>query len=678
MIQRILGFLSKKISSLTLSAMLVLTFYSFGQQLPTATSIAAEMGFAWNIGNSLEVPNDPTAWGNPLPTQQLIDSIKAAGFKTIRIPCAWNSHADTNTNTIKTAWLAQVKAIVDYCIKDSLFVVLNSHWDGGWLEENISTAKQTNVKKRQGAYWRQIATAFRDYDRHLLFASANEPAVQDPYGTAFGDDRMAVLNSYHQTFIDSVRATGGNNTSRTLIVQGPRSDIELTYKIMTAMPTDKIDGRLMAECHFYPYQFCLMEQDADWGKVFYYWGQNNHSTTDTDRNSTWCEEKFVDSMFTILKKQFVDKDIPVLLGEFGAMKRMTLTGDTLKRHIKSRRSFYEYVLSSAKSHGIIPAAWDAGGKGNLTMTIFDRKTGAIFDLGLLNAIRSGWGLSKLPGDTSLVQTPTGNNALKVLYSCKDSLYGQIELGVVKKDMTTYDSIIVRTFVNGETRYDSAGISKNGYVNLNLVTMSKQWTWRQVPLGDMTMNEWENYSIPIGTDTTNKNALVPADPANIQFFALQVYSRGYHGSIYVDWIVFKSKSGISDTVYSFNMNAPEEGKGNIDAVKLIAVDNVSSDQEWKTATTTIWKPTSVVARIAKVRNSMHITTRNGVVRASWLSKAAGTMLMSLRDLQGKTIQSRLIDVKAGLNQLEIPARHHVMMILQIDQGDKQFTGKLIYR
>lgn len=377
------------LTSLVCALSLAAGVSSQAADLPTAKQVASGMGVAWNIGNSLEVPKDPLAWGNPLPTQKLIDLAKASGFGTIRLPCAWDSHADATTNTINAAWLAQVKTIVDYCIKNNLYVVLNSHWDGGWLEENISTAKQTEVNKKQKAYWTQIATYFKDYDHRLLFAGANEPAVQDAYGVTFGPDRVAVLNSYLQTFIDAVRATGGNNTSRTLLIQGPHADIELAKSAWTTLPKDKIADRLMAELHFYPYQWALMETDADWGKVFYYWGKANLSTTDTERNTTWCGEAFVDSQFNILKRLYVDKGMPVLLGEFGAMKRTNLSGAVYDRHVKSRLTYYQYVVSAARSRGIIPAVWDAGGMGANTMTVFNRPAATVFDQDLLTAIMNG-------------------------------------------------------------------------------------------------------------------------------------------------------------------------------------------------------------------------------------------------------------------------------------------------
>jgi hypothetical protein len=360
--------------------------------LPTAASIATEMGLGWNLGNTMESPGAPPYWSGIAPSQAQIDVVKAAGFHSVRIPCGWYSHTQSDSLTIQPAWLTLVKSVVDYCIKDSLFVILNSHWDNGWLEEHIDASHQALVNKRQGAYWRQIATTFKDYDRHLIFASANEPAVQDAYGTAFGADRVAILNSYHQTFIDTVRATGGNNATRTLVIQGPHADIELTKSAYTTLPTDKsTSGRLMFEDHFYPYQYTLMTSDQSWGNMFYYWGQGNHSTTDVAHNPTWGEEAFVDSEFTILKRMFVDKGMPVVLGEFGAGLRTTLTGADLALHKKGRLAFYKYVAQSGKAHGVIPFAWDTDYKGDMNFTIIDRDNLKVYDQDLMNALLSGAG-----------------------------------------------------------------------------------------------------------------------------------------------------------------------------------------------------------------------------------------------------------------------------------------------
>jgi len=245
-------------------------------QLPTAQQIAGKMKVGWNLGNTLEV-----VWAAPgTGSQALIDSVKAIGFNTVRIPVAWFYHSDTVTSVIDKNWLANVKKVIDYCIKDSMYVIMNAHWDKGWLENRVNTANKAIVNKRQQAYWTQIANYFKDYDEHLLFAGANEPNVEDATS-------MSVLLSYHQTFINAVRATGGNNSSRTLVIQGPSTDIDKTNKLMSTMPVDQIENRLIAEVHYYtPWNFCGMNKDENWGKMFYYWGKGYHSPSETDRNSS--------------------------------------------------------------------------------------------------------------------------------------------------------------------------------------------------------------------------------------------------------------------------------------------------------------------------------------------------------------------------------------------------------
>jgi endoglucanase len=347
-------------------------------QLPTAQQIASRMKVGINLGNTLEAICDENAWGGGHTSQRLIDSVKASGFNTVRLPVAWFCHSDTVKSVIDKEWMARVKEIVDYCIKDSLYVIINMHWDKGWLENRINTANQLTVNKRQRAYWTQIANYFKDYDEHLLFAGANEPNANDEVG-------MSILLTYYQTFVDAVRATGGNNSSRTLIIQGPETDIEKTNKLLNDLPKDQIADRMMAEVHYYtPFQFCLMKEDADWGKVFYYWGKDNHSTTDVERNTTWGEEDDVDKFFGSMKTKFVDKGIPVIIGEYGAYKRDDIIGKKNKaRHDASVESFHRYVIKSALSKGIIPYLWDTPNG------LYDRDSGKVLDRGVLNAIMQG-------------------------------------------------------------------------------------------------------------------------------------------------------------------------------------------------------------------------------------------------------------------------------------------------
>ncbi|HJT72802.1 MAG TPA: cellulase family glycosylhydrolase, partial [Chitinophaga sp.] len=233
----------------------------------TAVQLAAKFKLGWNIGNTLEAIGGETAWGNPLITESYIQLVKQQGFNAIRLPCSWDKYSDKATAKIQDAWLNRVKQVVQYCVNNDMYVLLNIHWDGGWLENNINTQKKDSVNAKQKAFWEQIATTMRDFDEHLLFASANEPAVDNA-------EQMAILASYHQTFVDAVRSTGGRNSYRVLVMQGPSTNIEKTNDLMNTLPTDPVKDRMMVEVHYYsPSQFCLlMDGDADWGKMFYYWG----------------------------------------------------------------------------------------------------------------------------------------------------------------------------------------------------------------------------------------------------------------------------------------------------------------------------------------------------------------------------------------------------------------------
>ena len=350
---------------------------SVSAQLQTATEIAGKMKMGWNLGNTFEAICGETAWGGPVTTQQLIDSVKAAGFTSVRIPCAWFCHSDTVNNVIDKEWMNRVQQVVDYCMNDGLYVVLNMHWDKGWLENRINKLNQEEVNGRLKKYWTQIANHFKNYDEHLLFAGANEPDVKDTIG-------MLVLLSYYQTFINAVRATGGNNSSRTLIIQGPSTDIDHTNKLMNDLPKDNIKNRLMLEVHYYsPYQFCLMNEDASWGKRFFYWGKDHHSKTDTAYNATWGEESTIEEKLGLMKQKFADKGIPVIIGEFGAYKRKLKSPSDQKLHNASVEYFQQYFIKSAISKGFVPFYWD------INMGLFDRSKCKVLDKEILKAIIQG-------------------------------------------------------------------------------------------------------------------------------------------------------------------------------------------------------------------------------------------------------------------------------------------------
>lgn len=350
----------------------------------TAAQLAAKIKLGWNMGNSLESIGGETAWANPKATKALIDLVKANGFNAIRIPCSFDQYlANSTTAKIKEEWLARVKEVVNYGVANDMYVIVNIHWDGGWLENNCTEAAKSATNAKQKAYWEQIATYLRDFDERLIFASANEPKVANA-------TEMAVLTTYHQTFIDAVRSTGGKNAYRTVVVQGPDTDIEKTNKLMLTLPSDKVANRMMMEVHYYtPYQFTLMDKDADWGKMYYYWGATNRSTTDTERNPTWGEEADLAKLFKSMKTQFVDKGIPVILGEFGAIRRSNLTGSNLTLHLASRAYYLKSVVQQAKANGMVPFYWDEGNIGSNGFGIFNRFNTTVADTQALNGLLDG-------------------------------------------------------------------------------------------------------------------------------------------------------------------------------------------------------------------------------------------------------------------------------------------------
>lgn len=370
---------------------LLLNISAFAQSWPTATQVANDMTVGWNLGNSLEVPDGETAWGNPATNQQLIDAVSNAGFNTLRIPVAWNSYANQSTYEIDPAWLARVREVVDYGISNGMYVIINSHWDGGWLEEHPTYDMQDQVNEKHAAYWTQVANYFESYDEHLLFAGTNE--VRENYGTPTSEN-IEVQESYNQTFVDAVRATGGNNTSRILIVQTYNTNMWHGLDYFT-MPTDVVSGRLMVETHYYdPYDFTL---NGDNNTACTVWGQP-WSGGDV---CSWGQESYVEDLFGQMKQRFSDNDIPVLIGEFGAAKRTSLSGTALTDHLASREYFLEYIADASVRNGMVPVYWDNGYNSDMGFALFNRSNGAVVDQGAIDALISGAGG---PADTYSVTT----------------------------------------------------------------------------------------------------------------------------------------------------------------------------------------------------------------------------------------------------------------------------------
>lgn len=359
---------------------------STGQCDETAFQTAANISMAINIGNTLEAIGGETAWGAAKINADYIRSIRESGFDAVRLPVAWYNHSDKNTLKIDEDWMNRVDEVVQLCIANGLYVFMNIHWDEGWMELNIDSYSP-DVDRIQRELWTQIADRFKDYDKHLVFCGANE-AGQDTQASA------DALKAYMQTFIDVVRASGSNNANRVLVVQSPGTDIDRAVKYCAGnLPKDKVADRMMLEVHCYdPSDFTIMQNDGEWGansKVRYFWGQDYH--TGTDRDCTWGEENHIDTQMQKLKANFVDKGIPVIIGEFGCGRRRSFvaTIDEAK-HRASRCYYHSYIVKSAKTNGAVPFLWDTPNE------MFNRQTGAVIDPDNLAAIQQGAANGKYP------------------------------------------------------------------------------------------------------------------------------------------------------------------------------------------------------------------------------------------------------------------------------------------
>lgn len=348
-----------------------------------ASELAAQMFAGWNLGNTLEAPGGEISWGNPAVTQNFIDSVKEAGINAIRLPCAWNSHIENAaTCKLSISWLSRVKEVVDYCYSKDMYVILNIHWDGGWLENNPTYAKQFAVNSKQKAFWEQIAVNFRDYDEHLLFAGTNEVhSSTDPT-----TENHIVQQSFNQTFVNAVRSTGGRNYYRNLVIQAYNTNIDLAVSKLV-ISNDNVDNRLMVEVHYYdPWEFCGLEADATWATVKNLWGVDYAQYGPI---AEWGQESWVLTQFQKMKTNFVDEGYPVILGEYGVTRRSALTGSTLQHHLDSRAYYYRYVTQQAKNFGLVPFVWDNGSTGNLGCGIFNRNNGTVFDRQTLDSLIVG-------------------------------------------------------------------------------------------------------------------------------------------------------------------------------------------------------------------------------------------------------------------------------------------------
>lgn len=341
-------------------------------QSSSAIEFVKDMKVGWNLGNSLDsVGTDETAWGNPKVTENLIKSVKDAGFNTVRIPVTYLNHTgDAPEYKIEEAWLDRVGEVVNYVLDNDMYAIINIHHDGmdsgdAWLtpapeDENAMLDKYEKM-------WTQIADYFKDYSDKLIFEGMNE--LHKGYGTP-EESYYEITNKLNQKFVDIVRASGGNNTERYLSVPGYNANIEYTVNKLV-LPKDTTENHLIVTTHFYdPYTFALEATTKQWGKFA------------TETVDDWGQEDWTEKAFDMLKEKFVDNGIPVLVSEFGC------TGGISDEY----RAYYdEYVVKTAHQRGLTCILWDNGadGDGAEIFGHFDRNTGAVTHQKVIDGIMRG-------------------------------------------------------------------------------------------------------------------------------------------------------------------------------------------------------------------------------------------------------------------------------------------------
>ena len=285
-----------------------------------AGEVVNDITAGWNLGNTLDsygdwildysegTPSDfETSWGNPITTKAMIDDVKAAGFNAVRVPVTWTQHIGEDF-TIDDAWMNRVQEVVDYVIDNDMYCILNVHHDVGgssWFCASEDSIAEDKAKFE--AVWTQIAERFGEYDNKLMFEGFNEMLDENNNWNYPGTAATSAVNTWNQIFVDTVRATGGNNAERVLIVNTYAAGTNGSSLDDFVVPTDTAENSLIVEVHYYdPMAYC------------------SEISTDGNTQTVWTEnggKSGIDGMLYNLYSHFTSNGIPVIIGEFGASNK---------------------------------------------------------------------------------------------------------------------------------------------------------------------------------------------------------------------------------------------------------------------------------------------------------------------------------------------------------------------
>ena len=311
----------------------------------TATELVSFIGTGWCLGNTLDATGggnslySETSWGNPKTTKAMIDAVKAQGFNTVRVPVSWGNHTTGDNFTIDSQWLARVKEVVDYCIDNDMYVILNIHHDTSTQYYYPSSTYKTQSVKFVKSIWTQLAKYFKNYDQKLIFETLNEPRlvgtgdewwfpVNNPNSAV--RDSISIINTLNQTAVDAIRAAGGKNTDRCIMVPGYGASIDGCTTSTFKLPNDSTPNRLIVSVHAYtPYNFAL-----------------NANGTAEFTNDLKNE---VDHLYSTIKSHFIDEGIPAIIGETSASN---------KNNTAERVKWAQYYMGKSAEYGVPCMLWD--------------------------------------------------------------------------------------------------------------------------------------------------------------------------------------------------------------------------------------------------------------------------------------------------------------------------------
>ncbi len=338
----------------------------------TALEVVELMGNGINLGNTMEAygRNDlgteaeatryETFWGQSVTTQEMLDGMKAAGFDTLRLPVAWTNMMafESGDYTINSAYLDRVEEIAGYARNAGMYVIINDHWDGGWWGMFGSASEDTRKQAMElyKSMWTQIAERFRDYSDYVIFESGNEELgfrlndtdIAEDSGTLSDDECYTVTNEINQAFVDTVRASGGNNEGRFLLIAGFGTDIKNTCDNKYKMPVDTAKDKLLVSVHYYdPSGYCINASLSTWGTK-----QDYQAMNDT----------------LALMTKFTDQGYGVVIGEYGVL----LETSGLK---ENAADYTQNFLNNCDLYGYCPVLWDCS-------NLYDRQSCSIIDMGM--------------------------------------------------------------------------------------------------------------------------------------------------------------------------------------------------------------------------------------------------------------------------------------------------------